>query len=632
LQPSESEYQDSELYDFFETSPNSQDPDCGSGCAAPFSAAVDYLANFPLYNLGLPSLMPANVSELPNPNEFELGARAFLEMAHEWPRWASASGDGSPNVGWLNTMIQIGGNLQTMIGNANSVSSAGKLSGNTTLFNAVVNKYSSAVNQMDTVIIDEIPGFLTQYNNPQINNLINKSTSIGPDWPTVWGGPNQVTEYIPSALWWDAQLPYCSNPSSSPGLIPPPNLLDVAPILTVGELLGGTATGCVELLIGSEIGTINSSTGVSGVSYLIPDVQASVTFGGTAYLVYDKYIYIYVGASGPNGQSLTFFAPGANVLNPSAEGCMPILNWTPSNLPAGATYSPSAVTQLLAGSGYLACQSLVSDPQMFLGPTESGDIAYFGTANDDTAAPVKALESLLNPIFAAAQQYVYTQIAAGFTSNVPVADAANQLTGAKLLKQAYASYGLPESITNDDALHGALYGSKAIEDGVSVQNDWAKIASKPVTNVTDEKFGDETAALSARAAKLKSRYESDLGNVTKSKISESMSELDTVIEDLTAWESLVEGGSLSACDFSISSPSTTLGPSAASSTFKVQELNKCNWIASSGSSWVSIPSEKGTGNGVVKFSVSANPGTSPRAATIVVGDQLFQILQQGTTK
>lgn len=56
----------------------------------------------------------------------------------------------------------------------------------------------------------------------------------------------------------------------------------------------------------------------------------------------------------------------------------------------------------------------------------------------------------------------------------------------------------------------------------------------------------------------------------------------------------------------------------------------CSWTGSPGASWISFPSgAAGTGNGSFAFSVESNPGSLPRAGTIVVNGQTITIQQSG---
>jgi hypothetical protein len=59
--------------------------------------------------------------------------------------------------------------------------------------------------------------------------------------------------------------------------------------------------------------------------------------------------------------------------------------------------------------------------------------------------------------------------------------------------------------------------------------------------------------------------------------------------------------------------------------------NACVWSASSDAPWVVLSStNQHTGDGRVNFTVQANPGSSPRSATITVRDQHVHVMQAGS--
>ena len=58
----------------------------------------------------------------------------------------------------------------------------------------------------------------------------------------------------------------------------------------------------------------------------------------------------------------------------------------------------------------------------------------------------------------------------------------------------------------------------------------------------------------------------------------------------------------------------------------------CAWQATSQDTWITVTSgASGAGDGGVGYSVAANPGTSPRTGTIVIADQTFTIMQDGSS-
>ena len=87
-----------------------------------------------------------------------------------------------------------------------------------------------------------------------------------------------------------------------------------------------------------------------------------------------------------------------------------------------------------------------------------------------------------------------------------------------------------------------------------------------------------------------------------------------------------------ACGFTLNPAVYQADQAGATSTFAVQaSTTSCAWTATSGDpTIVTVTSgPAGTGNGTVGFKVSANPGQSPRSASITVGNTALTIYQPG---
>lgn len=90
--------------------------------------------------------------------------------------------------------------------------------------------------------------------------------------------------------------------------------------------------------------------------------------------------------------------------------------------------------------------------------------------------------------------------------------------------------------------------------------------------------------------------------------------------------SFLEGAT---CVTSLSSTSLNISGTGGTGSFTVTAPGNCNWNAVSSQSFVTITSgSNGSGNGTVNFSVAANNGPQ-RSASIVVGGQVFNIMQGG---
>jgi hypothetical protein len=95
----------------------------------------------------------------------------------------------------------------------------------------------------------------------------------------------------------------------------------------------------------------------------------------------------------------------------------------------------------------------------------------------------------------------------------------------------------------------------------------------------------------------------------------------------------VSEGSSPTCTYSISPGGQSFSSSADSGAIAVSTQNNCQWTASSSVAWVTITStNKGSGSGTIRFSLSVNPGTASRTAQIIVGGQRFPIMQDGTPR
>ena len=90
--------------------------------------------------------------------------------------------------------------------------------------------------------------------------------------------------------------------------------------------------------------------------------------------------------------------------------------------------------------------------------------------------------------------------------------------------------------------------------------------------------------------------------------------------------------SKSTCTYSISPPSQSFTASAGTGTVSVSTQSTCPWTAASGVSWLTITSgSSGTGNGTVRYSVSANTSSTSRSVSSTIAKSVFTITQAGTS-
>jgi hypothetical protein len=90
------------------------------------------------------------------------------------------------------------------------------------------------------------------------------------------------------------------------------------------------------------------------------------------------------------------------------------------------------------------------------------------------------------------------------------------------------------------------------------------------------------------------------------------------------------GGAPPDCSMSVNPASLSLPGGASTGTVLVTAPDGCSWSAAPGASWVSITSgASGTGDGSVRYSVSANPLTTARSTSITIGGQSIPLTQAG---
>lgn len=82
------------------------------------------------------------------------------------------------------------------------------------------------------------------------------------------------------------------------------------------------------------------------------------------------------------------------------------------------------------------------------------------------------------------------------------------------------------------------------------------------------------------------------------------------------------------CSFSIVPAGSSFGSIGGTGNVSVNAPGGCGWTAISNDSWMTITSgATGSGNGLVTYSVSANPGASLRTGTLIIAGQTFTVTQ-----
>jgi hypothetical protein len=83
------------------------------------------------------------------------------------------------------------------------------------------------------------------------------------------------------------------------------------------------------------------------------------------------------------------------------------------------------------------------------------------------------------------------------------------------------------------------------------------------------------------------------------------------------------------CSYSIAPAQRSHPAAGGAGSINVTADAGCNWSAVSGAAWITITAGNGTGNGVVNYTVAANPGPGGRTSTITVGGRIFTVKQKG---
>lgn len=82
------------------------------------------------------------------------------------------------------------------------------------------------------------------------------------------------------------------------------------------------------------------------------------------------------------------------------------------------------------------------------------------------------------------------------------------------------------------------------------------------------------------------------------------------------------------CTITPATTTVNLGPGASNGNgIPLTVTSGCAWTATTATSWITLTTASGTGNGSIVFSVSANTGTAARTGSITVGSQTVSVTQ-----
>ncbi len=86
------------------------------------------------------------------------------------------------------------------------------------------------------------------------------------------------------------------------------------------------------------------------------------------------------------------------------------------------------------------------------------------------------------------------------------------------------------------------------------------------------------------------------------------------------------------CNFVLDHMSQSFGAGGGTDSVNLTSATSCDWAVASNASWITLTSfDVGSGNGVISYSVAANPSSTPRAGTITIAGKTFTVNQSGGT-
>jgi len=627
------DYSNTNIYNIFL---NSSVTGVCSGCASPFSTDVNYLAQFPAQNpgLGLPALATLR---LPNPEMWTLVARAYLQLAKEWPQYTVTI-----NSVHFDNLIQVGTSLQQAIHKANSTGSGGSIVTNQPLFNAVVNKYNAAVNNLQSAIQSDVNSFVSDPSN-RLANPSNPSQTLN-----LWGAPTQPsTSYVPSALntATSTSIPGC--PGDPNTYAKPPNLVSLLPsvVINASQLFDTPNAGVIGICMASS--NVWAGDAID-FPYRLLSYQIQLTTSSGTILSHT----IYVVAQG--AQFLSSGTPDCRGSIWNLGYCIDPLAIPSDNHLHYLTITPTPIDQCCGNSD--TCQTLGSSLNYFFFPshidaeflqfinqhsglylcgeytTQTYNLANLFAGNSvtissPTSQQLAAFSGSITSLFQKDQQTLYATISTDLKSGSAV-PAAHFLSGTKLLAQAYANFGLPSYLQTSSSLQGVLYGNGSIPDAAAVQSDFAGFATTLVSDITDNKITDEIAMLNSRSTALAAAFTGARSQIQQSGVPDSLAQVDTTLADLQAFETLKNASAISACTYQVSSSAGTIDLAGGSVTLTVSSANGCSLAPTTGASWLAV-NMKSEGSGQFLVTITATPDIngSPRSGVVIVGDQIFRAFQ-----
>lgn len=88
---------------------------------------------------------------------------------------------------------------------------------------------------------------------------------------------------------------------------------------------------------------------------------------------------------------------------------------------------------------------------------------------------------------------------------------------------------------------------------------------------------------------------------------------------------------LAGCSYALSPDRQTFEAASSEGSFSISASNNCSWVAVPNVNWITVTTSAGSGNGVVRFTVSANISTISRSGALLAGGRSFTVEQAGTS-
>jgi hypothetical protein len=596
----------------------------------PLSVDVNYVAQLPSHNLGLPALSGAR---LPNPNEWTLGARAYLQLAYEWPQYAKQI-----NRSRIDDVIQLGTIYRQAVQSSNSITNGDTIKANQPLFTVVANKSHDAVSSLQSAIQTTVDNFAADPSNHLVDP--SKSQTLN-----LWGPPTQSTSFIPSALA-GPTIPGCGGDVNAYRV--PPNLITLLPpvLINAAQLDLTKVSVCMSFsqmyagylyqtsYLALQTFNIQVNTGTGTVwNQVIYALGVTGYFGSAAacnLMIWEQghcddpdarpvvSTPFFTISQNPIGTPIPAPGPGAVCNDFKICTCAPLGSTTS----LWSYTSPQWVDFMKQNSGLYICGLFMQQS-----PLVNLFVADSITTSSLTSQQSAALSEQITGRFRTYQQKLYGLIAADI-SNGGAVPAAHLLNGTKLLAQAYVNFGLPMSLQTHDDLRSLLYGDQSILDDSAVQADFRAFSASSIPDTTDNKISDENSTINTRLTALSTAITGALNQVQQSQMPESLSEVDLTLEDLQAFRALGENGALPQCSYTLSSGSVAMNPSGDTANVGIVSTSACAWRAVTGASWLTVLSgQSGSGAGSVTLSASPNASGLDRATIAIIGGELFRVSQ-----